>query len=180
MCTGLSDSLFEDVLCSSKHWTGHVGMVVFCIKLLGYKRDVILASKRKSSCTLATAYNKLVVLSISVQNNRNNFLIRSCTPFCPQNSLNSWSPQGVKSIPQAYVDFQSFPQLCQVAWMSFGWRTILDTHGKLFSVSTLQCAWHLLPCPIEKAIQMFCLAHSPSEWHTQTIHVSIVSRLKNP
>jgi hypothetical protein len=25
-----------------------------------------------------------------------------------------------------------------------------------------------------------CLVHSPSEWHTYTIHVSIVSRLKNP
>jgi hypothetical protein len=31
-----------------------------------------------------------------------------------------------------------------------------------------------------KGTSIFCLAHSPSEWHTYTIHVSIVSRLKNP
>jgi hypothetical protein len=29
---------------------------------------------------------------------------------------------------------QCFPQLCQVAWTSFGWWTILDTHGRLLSV----------------------------------------------
>ena len=31
-----------------------------------------------------------------------------------------------------------------------------------------------------KGTSIFCLAHSPSEWNTYTIHVSIVSRLKNP
>ena len=31
-----------------------------------------------------------------------------------------------------------------------------------------------------KGTEIFCLAHSPSEWHTYTIHVSIVSRLINP
>ena len=34
----------------------------------------------------------------------------------------------------AHVDSNAFPQLCQVGWMSFGWWTILDTHGKLLSV----------------------------------------------
>ena len=86
--------------------------------------------------------------------------------------------------------FQCFPQLCQVGWMSYGWWTILDTHGKLLSMKnpaalqflthSNQCAWHLLPYPVQKALQTFAMPISPSEWHTYTIHVSIVSRLKNP
>jgi hypothetical protein len=44
----------------------------------------------------------------------------------------------------------------QVVWMSFGWWTILDTHGKLLSVKNpvalqfltqwTRCTWHLLLC----------------------------------
>ena len=71
--------------------------------------------------------------------------------------------------------------------MSFGWWAILDTDGKLLSVknpaalqfltrtSTPDTYYHAL----FKYISIFCLAHSPSESVTYTIHVSIVSRLKN-
>uniref|UniRef100_A0A8C8GUU6 Decaprenyl-diphosphate synthase subunit 1 n=1 Tax=Oncorhynchus tshawytscha TaxID=74940 RepID=A0A8C8GUU6_ONCTS len=84
---------------------------------------------------------------------------------CQQNSLNSsgrGTLQGVESVPQGYWApclLQCFPQLCQVDWMSFGWWTILDTHGKWLSVknpAALQfltqtlCAWHLLPYPVQK------------------------------
>jgi hypothetical protein len=31
-----------------------------------------------------------------------------------------------------------------------------------------------------KGTEMFCPDRSPSEWHTYTIHVSSVSRFKNP
>ena len=33
--------------------------------------------------------------------------------------------------------------------------------------------------PVQKGTAIFYLAHSPSEWHTNTIHVSVVSRFKN-
>ena len=32
--------------------------------------------------------------------------------------------------------------------------------------------------PCSKALQYFCLVHSPSDWHTYTVHVSIISKLK--
>ena len=103
-------------------------------------------------------------------------------PF--QNSLNS-SRHGFYKVSKALT--QCFPQLWQVEWMSFGWWTILDTHGKLLSVNN-PAAWQFLTqmgapgtyyhTPFKGTY--ICLAHSPSEWHTNTIHVSIVSRLKNP
>ena len=39
---------------------------------------------------------------------------------------------------------QCFPQLCKAGWISFGWLTILDTHGELLSEKTQQlCStWH--------------------------------------
>ena len=62
------------------------------------------------------------------------------------------------------------------------WWTILDT-GPMSSVAvpdTLKTV-RLAPTtiPRSKALKS-CLAHSPSEWHTHAINVSIVSRLKNP
>ena len=52
-------------------------------------------------------------------------------------------------------------------------------HEKPSSVTVLdtnRCTWHLL-YPIQRHLNMLSY-HSPSEWHTYTIHVSIVSRLK--
>jgi hypothetical protein len=72
--------------------------------------------------------------------------------------------------------------LCQVGWVSFGWWTILDTHGKLehekpSSVAVLGTLKPVLlaptTIPLSKALKSR-LAYSPSEWHTYTIHVSIV------
>ena len=56
-----------------------------------------------------------------------------------------------------------FPQLCRVGWMSFGWWTILDTHRKLLTIKknssvavldTNQCAWYLLPSPVQRHIHI--------------------------
>jgi hypothetical protein len=83
------------------------------------------------------------------------FQILSCTPFCPQNSLNS-SEHGPYKVSKAfYGDAGScwlpcFPQLCQVGWINFGWWIILDTHGKLLSMKTpppLQFLTHLNLAP---------------------------------
>uniref|UniRef100_A0A4W5QRG8 Ig-like domain-containing protein n=1 Tax=Hucho hucho TaxID=62062 RepID=A0A4W5QRG8_9TELE len=65
-------------------------------------------------------------------------------------------------------------------WLSFGWWTILSTHGKLLSVktpATLQflrhsnrCAWHLLPYPVLKALTYFVLHIPPlNGTHTQSM-----------
>ena len=84
-------------------------------------------------------------------------LIFSFTPFCPQNSLSSLGHGLYKVLKAFHRDagpwwLQCFPQLCQVGWH--------------------QWAWHLLPYPIQ-ALQSVVF-HSPSEYHTYTIHVSIV------
>jgi hypothetical protein len=71
--------------------------------------------------------------------------------------------------------------------MSFGWGTIIDTHRKLLSVKIPATLQFLTQTGVPetyyqtlfKTTSVFCLAQSPSEWHTNTIHVSIVSRLKN-
>ena len=50
------------------------------------------------------------------------------------------------------------------------WNTVLILSCAPSNISVLdtnRCPWHI-----------FCLAHSPSEWHTYTIHVSLVSSLK--
>jgi hypothetical protein len=72
--------------------------------------------------------------------------------------------------------------------MSFGWWNLLDTHRKLLSVKNPTALQFLTQTgapgtyyqTLFKGTSIFCLAHSSSEWHTNTIHVSIVSRLKNP
>ena len=58
-------------------------------------------------------------------------------PFCPQKCLNL-SGHGLYKVLIAFHRnstpcwLQCFPQLYQVGWMSFGWWTILDAHGKHF------------------------------------------------
>ena len=127
-------------------------------------------------------------------NTQNTFLILSCIqPFCPQNSLNSLG-HGLYKVSKAFHRdagpcwLQCFQQLCQVGWMSFRWWTILDTHGKLLSVKNPEALQFLTQTGAPgiyyrtpfKCTYIFCLAHSPSGWHTYTIHVSMVSRLRNP
>ena len=56
-------------------------------------------------------------------------------------------------------------------------------HEKPISIAVLDTnrwTWHLLPYPVQKALTFYEFPISASEWHTYTIHVSIVSRLKNP
>jgi hypothetical protein len=120
------------------------------------------------------------------------FLILRCTSLCPQNSLNLSGPGLYKVSKAFHIDagsrwLQCFPQLCVVGSMSFGWWNIIDTHRKLLSVKnpvalqflthSNRCAWHLLPYPFQRHLHLY-IVHSPSEWHTFTIHVWIVSRLK--
>ena len=97
-----------------------------------------------------------------------------------------WTLQGVESVPQGC--WPMFTPMLQVVWMSFGWWTILDTHGKLLGVknpAVLQFFtqsgvpgnhYHI---PVQRHLHLLPI-HPLSEWHTYTIHVSIVSRLKNP
>ena len=120
------------------------------------------------------------------------FLILSCTPpFFPQNSLNL-PGHGFYKVSKAFHRdgapcwLQCFSQLCQVSWMSFGWWTILDTHRKLFSVknpAALQflthsnwCAWHPLPYPIQRHLNI--LACLFTRWMAHRYN-PIVFRLKN-
>jgi hypothetical protein len=76
--------------------------------------------------------------TLTVQDIRNTCLILSCTPLCPQNSLDS-SVRGLHRVSKAlHCDdvpcwLQCFPQLCQVGCMSLGWSIILDAHGTLLS-----------------------------------------------
>ena len=102
--------------------------------------------------------------------NKTTFLILSCAPFCPQNSLNS-SGHGPYKVSKVFHKdagscwLQCFPQLCQAGWIPFGWWTILDTHGRLLSVKN----------PAE--LQFLTQTGAPGTYyHT---HVSIVSSLKN-
>jgi hypothetical protein len=125
-----------------------------------------------------------VLRVLSVQNIRNIFLILSCTPFCPQNSLNTlghWLYNVLKAFHRDAGPYwlQCFPQLCQVDWMSFGWWTVLDTHGE----TQLCCnIWHNLNgapgtyyLTRFKGTSIFCLAHSP--WMTH-IHNPCLNYLK--
>jgi hypothetical protein len=116
----------------------------------------------------------------------------SLFPLCPQNSLNSlgYGLYKVSKAAHRVADpcwLQCVPQ-CQVGWMSFGWWTILDTHGKLLIVKNPAALQFLTQTGAPgtyyhtpfKGTSIFCLAPSLSEWHTHTIRVSILSRLKNP
>ena len=126
-----------------------------------------------------------------VYNNiRHTFLILSCAPFSPQNSLNS-SGHGLYNVSKVFnrdADpcwLQCLPQLCQVGSMSFGWWTILDTHGKLlsFKISSSIAIFDtfksvsLTTIPCSMALKYFVLhIHTLNGTHN---NVSIVSRLTN-
>ena len=113
--------------------------------------------------------------TLSVQNIRNTFLILSCTPLYPQNSLNS-SGHGLK-VSKAFhrnagpCCLHCFPQVCQVGWMSIGWWTMLDTHRKLLSLKnppllqflthSNRCAWHLLPYPVQRHLNLLSCPFTP-------------------
>ena len=122
----------------------------------------------------------IIYIIISVQNIRNTFLL-SFTPFCPQNSLYS-SGHGLYNVSNAFHRdavpcwLQYFPQV----WMSFGWWTILDTHGKLLSVKNPAALQFLTPLkpvhlaptniPRSKALSYFILPiHPLNGTHTQSM-----------
>ena len=66
------------------------------------------------------------------------------------------------------------------SWMSLDWWTILDTHAKLLSFKNSAALQFFTQTGVPgtyyhslfKGTYMFCLAHSTTEWHTYTIHVS--------
>ena len=132
--------------------------------------------------------------TLSVQNIRNTFLILSCTPFCPQNSLNS-SGHGLYRVskmfhrdagpcwlqlPTVVSSWQGVLWVVDHSW--YTWETI--EHEKPSSVAVLdtnRCARHLLPYPIQRHLNILSCPFSLWMAHIQyTIHVSIVSWLKNP
>jgi hypothetical protein len=132
-----------------------------------------------------------VCLSLSkplcIENIRN--IIFSWTPLLPyepSQSVGAWCRKAFhRDADPCWL--QCFPQLCQVGWASFGWWTILDKHGKLLSMKnpaalqflTQTGAPHTYCHTPFKGTYIVRLAHSSSEWHTHTIHVSIVSKLEN-
>ena len=127
--------------------------------------------------------------TLSVQNIRNNFLTLICTPFCFQSSLNS-SRDGLYKCSTgmlAHVNANASHSCVKLAGCALGDGPFLTHKGNCLPWKTQQrCSfWHTQTGAHGtyyhtqfKGI-IFCLAHSPSEWHTHTIHISIVSRLKN-
>jgi hypothetical protein len=112
--------------------------------------------------------------------------------FEPATFVNSsWTPQGFESVPQGCWPILT-PLLPTVVsrWLNvlwvvdhswYTWETV--KRGK----TQQRCSsWHnpmrLAPSTIPSSIDtsIFCLAQSPSDWHKYTIHISMVSRHKNP
>ena len=132
------------------------------------------------------AHDCLPQNTLSVHHISNTFITLSFTPFYPQNSLNSSGA----CVPRRY-----WPMLTPIlptdwsCWLDVHWvvdhcsytRETVE-HEKASGVAVLDTfkLVRLAPTSILLHPDIFVLAHSPSEWHTYTIHFSIVSRLKNP
>ena len=120
----------------------------------------------------------------------NTFLILSCTPFCPQNSLNS-SGHGLYKVSKVFHR-DAGPCWLMLHTVVSCWLDVLwvvdhswytqetvkrEKPGSVAVLDSNRCTYYHAPFKCTFAI--FCLSHSPSERPAHTIHVPIVSRLKN-
>lgn len=95
-----------------------------------------------------------------------------------------WTLQGIQSVPQGCWPMWTLMLPTVVKSTGCPW-TILDPHGKLLRVKNPAALQFLTQTAAHgtyyhtpfKGTSIFCLAYSPSEWNTHTIHVS---RLRNP
>ena len=105
--------------------------------------------------------------TLSVPNIRNTFLILCCSPFCPQNSLNS-SEHGLHKVSKAFHRdagtcwLQCFPQLAGCPFGSgpflihteYCWVLKIPAAALHFLTFSSQCTWHLLPYPIQRHLNL--------------------------
>ena len=121
------------------------------------------------------------------------FLILSCTPFCPRNSLHFWGAwtkrclkhtTGMLSmltpmLPTLVSSWLYGPPPKRHSWYT---RETVERE-KPSSVALLDTLkpvhLALTTMPRSKALKYFVLQHSHFKWHTYTIHLLIESRLKN-
>ena len=108
----------------------------------------------------------------SVQNIRNTFLMLSCTPPLQSEQpqfVGAWTLQGVESVPQGCWPMLTpmLPANCMKLCVEKSNSVAVHKPVRLVPSTT----------PHSKALQSFVLPIHPLN---DTIHVSIVSRLKNP
>jgi hypothetical protein len=123
-----------------------------------------------------------ILYTLTVQNIRN-------PTFCSFKSLNL-SGHGLHKVSKAFHRdagpcwLLSVPQLCQVGWMSFGWWTILNTHGKnpaaLQILTQTGASGTYYQTPRSKALKCFVLPlHPLNDTHTQSMS-QLSHWLRNP
>ena len=109
------------------------------------------------------------LLTLSVQNIRNTFVILSCIPhFCPQNSLNSSGCQKRSTGMLAHVDSNASHSCAKLAGCPLGGGPILDKNSKLLSMknpAVLQFFWHK---PLRLAPTT--IPHTPLKRHLFFLH----------